>query len=170
LRDIAEAEPGLRTSARFESDLVFSSGAYGAVVAIERATGRLRVRRLVAVDDYGVVVNPLIVDGQGHGSIAQGLGQALYEEASTDADGVPRQRTLLEYLLPTAADMPPLTLLETRTPNPSVPFGAKGAGEAGCIGVPPAVVNAVCDALDVDHIDMPLTPETVWRAVGSRQG
>ena len=117
------------------------------------------------MDDYGVVVNPMIVEGQGQGSIAQGLGQVLYEDALHGADGTPFARTLLDYLLPTAADMPPLTLEETRTPNPNGPFGAKGAGEAGCIGTPPAVVNAVCDALDVDHIDMPLTPEAVWRAM-----
>ena len=79
-------------------------------------------------------------------------------------DGLPEASTLLDYLLPTAADMPPVELLETETPNPNVPLGSKGAGEAGCIGVPPAVVSAVCDALDIDHIDMPLTPETVWRA------
>jgi carbon-monoxide dehydrogenase large subunit len=126
------------------------------------------VQRLVAVDDYGVVVNPLIVDGQGHGSVAQGLGQALSEEALTDDDGSPVATSLLDYLLPTAADVPPVVLAETETPNPNQPFGAKGAGEAGCIGVPPAVVNAVCDALDVDHIDMPLTPEAVWRAMRRR--
>ena len=106
----------------------------------------------------------MIVDGQGYGSIAQGLGQVMFEEASYTPDGLPEAGTLLDYLLPTAADMPPVELLETETPNPNVPFGSKGAGEAGCIGVPPAVVSAVCDALDIDHIDMPLTPETVWRA------
>ena len=112
-------------------------------------------------------MNPLIVDGQGYGSIAQGLGQALFEEAVIGPDGVPFARTFLDYLLPTAADVPEAQLLETRTPNPNTALGAKGAGEAGCIGVPPAVVNAVCDALDVDHIDMPLTPERVWQAVRS---
>jgi len=74
---------------------------------------------------------------------------------------------LLDYLIPTVAEVPPIRLEETHTPNPNVALGTKGAGEAGCIGVPPAVVNAVCDALDIDHIDMPLTPETVWRAAGS---
>jgi carbon-monoxide dehydrogenase large subunit len=129
----------------------------------------VRIRRLVAVDDYGVVVNPMLVDGQGYGSVAQGLGQVLFEEAGYRPDGTARERTLLDYLIPTAADMPPVTLLETETPNPNTPIGGKGAGEAGCIGVPPAVVNAVCDALDVDHIDMPLTPETIWRAAHSGQ-
>ena len=155
----------LRVDRRPELPQAFPFGAYVAVVEVDPELGTVGVRRLVAVDDYGVVVNPLLVDGQGYGSVAQGLGQALLEEASTDERGRPEQRTLLDYLVPTAADMPAVTLAETSTPNPHVPFGAKGAGEAGCIGAPPAVVNAVCDAIDVDHIDMPLTPEAVWRAL-----
>ncbi|WP_431911859.1 xanthine dehydrogenase family protein molybdopterin-binding subunit [Nonomuraea jabiensis] len=142
----------------------FPYGAHVAVVEVDPDLGTVHVRQLVAVDDYGVVVNPAIVTGQGHGSIAQGLGQALYEQAVIGEDGLPRASTLLDYLLPTAADMPPVTLLETVTPNPNTPLGAKGAGEAGCIGIPPAIVNAVCDALDLDHIDMPLTPAAVWAA------
>ena len=134
------------------------------MVEVDTDLGDVRILRLVAVDDYGVVVNPMVVDGQGYGSIAQGLGQALCEEAAYTPAGLPEAASLLDYLLPTAADMPPVELLETETPNPNSPFGSKGAGEAGCIGVPPAVVGAVCDALDVGHIDMPLTPETVWRA------
>ncbi|MEO3868725.1 xanthine dehydrogenase family protein molybdopterin-binding subunit [Nonomuraea sp. B12E4] len=142
----------------------FPYGAHVAVVEVDPDLGSVHVRQLVAVDDYGVVVNPMIVDGQGYGSIAQGLGQTLYEQAVIGADGLPYASTLLDYLLPTAADMPPITLLETVTPNPNTPLGAKGAGEAGCIGIPPAVVNAVCDALGTDHIDMPLTPAAVWAA------
>ena len=164
LAELAARAP-LRADARPKLPQAFPFGAYVAVVEVDPELGSVEVVRIVAVDDYGVVVNPMIVDGQGHGSIAQGLGQALFEEAGTDDAGRPLQRSLLDYLLPTAADIPELTLLETRTPNPNVPFGAKGAGEAGCIGVPPAVVNAVCDALDVDHEDMPLTPEAVWRAM-----
>jgi carbon-monoxide dehydrogenase large subunit len=122
----------------------------------------------VAVDDYGVVVNPMIVDGQGYGSVTQGLGQVLTENADPAPDGMPTAVSLLDYLAPVADDLPPVQLEETETPNPNVPFGAKGAGEAGCIGVPPAVVNAVCDALDLDHVDMPLTPERVWRALQGR--
>ncbi|MET7327661.1 xanthine dehydrogenase family protein molybdopterin-binding subunit [Nonomuraea sp. NPDC005650] len=142
----------------------FPYGAHVAVVEVDPDLGTVHVRHLVAVDDYGVVVNPMIVTGQSHGSIAQGLGQALYEQAVIGPDGMPYASTLLDYLLPTAADMPPVTLLETATPNPNTPLGAKGAGEAGCIGIPPALVNAVCDALDLDHIDMPLTPAAVWAA------
>jgi carbon-monoxide dehydrogenase large subunit len=154
----------LAAEERWASPQAFPFGAYVAVVEVEPELGTVEIRRLVAVDDYGVVVNPMIVDGQGYGSVAQGLGQVLFEDAGYRPDGTARDRTLLDYLIPTAADMPPVTLLETETPNPNTPIGGKGAGEAGCIGVPPAVVNAVCDALDVDHIDMPLTPETVWRA------
>ena len=150
---------------RFEPPQAFPYGAYAAVVEIDPDLGTVSVRQLVAVDDYGVVVNPLVVEGQGHGSVAQGLGQALTEEAVVDADGHPAATSLLDHLLLTAADMPPVTLRETAVPNPNQPFGAKGAGEAGCIGVPPALVNAVCDALDVDHVDMPLTPERVWQAM-----
>ncbi|MFI6732780.1 xanthine dehydrogenase family protein molybdopterin-binding subunit [Nonomuraea sp. NPDC050451] len=148
----------------------FPYGAHVAVVEVDPDLGTVHVRQLVAVDDYGVVVNPMIVTGQGHGSIAQGLGQALYEQAVIGENGLPHASTLLDYLLPTAADMPPVTLLETATPNPNTPLGAKGAGEAGCIGIPPAIVNAVCDALDIDHIDMPLTPAAVWAATtGTRR-
>jgi carbon-monoxide dehydrogenase large subunit len=143
----------------------FPFGAYAAVVEVDPDLGSVEVVRLVAVDDYGVVVNPLLVDGQGYGSVAQGLGQALFEEAVTGPDGVPAARSLLDYLLPTAADLPEPVLLETCTPNPNVPFGSKGAGEAGCIGAPPAVVNAVCDALGLRHVDLPLTPEAVWTAL-----
>jgi carbon-monoxide dehydrogenase large subunit len=168
LAELAERSGGLRAENRWPSPQAFPYGAYLAVVEVDTELGDVRVLRLVAVDDYGVVVNPLVADGQGHGSIAQGLGQALFEEELVAADGTPAATSLLDYLLPTAADMPPLELRETAVPNPNQPFGAKGAGEAGCIGTPPAVVNAVCDALDVDHIDLPLTPERVWRAAAAR--
>ncbi|GLW05683.1 carbon-monoxide dehydrogenase large subunit [Microtetraspora sp. NBRC 13810] len=165
LGDLVAGTGPLRADERFAPPQAFPFGAHVAVVEIDPDLGTVEVRRVVAVDDYGVVVNPMIVDGQGYGSIAQGLGQALYEQAFADPCGLPYATTLLDYLVPTAAEMPPITLLETSTPNPNTPLGAKGAGEAGCIGIPPAVVNAVCDALDVDHVDMPLTPETVWRAM-----
>ncbi|HEY6497751.1 MAG TPA: molybdopterin cofactor-binding domain-containing protein [Trebonia sp.] len=160
----------LHAEERFRPPQAFPFGTYAAVVEVDPELGTVVVRKLAAVDDYGVVVNPMVVDGQGYGSIAQGLGQTLYEEAAYTAEGVPVADTLLDYLLPTAADMPPVKLTETRTPNPNNPLGAKGAGEAGCIGTPPAVVNAICDALGVEHVDMPLTPETVWRAMLTRVG
>ena len=165
LAELARLTGPLRAEDRFAPPQAFPFGSYACVAEVDPDLGQVTVRRLVAVDDYGVVVNPLVVDGQGYGSVAQGLGQALYERAGYTAAGTADAETLLDYLLPTAADMPPVELMETQTPNPNSPIGAKGAGEAGCIGVPPAVVNAVCDALDVDHIDMPLTPEAVWRAI-----
>lgn len=162
--ELARRAGPLRAGERFRPPQSFPFGTYAAVVEIDTELGGVTIRALVAVDGYGVVVNPMVVDGQGYGSIAQGLGQALYEEARYGPDGSPGTETLLDYLLSTAAEMPPVTLEETVIPNPNSPVGAKGAGEAGCIGAPPAVVNAVCDALQVDHVDMPLTPEAVWRA------
>jgi carbon-monoxide dehydrogenase large subunit len=149
----------------FAPPQAFPFGAYVAVVEVTRGTGDVTVLRLVAVDDCGVVVNPAVVRGQILGSIAQGLGQALYESASYGADGQPLAGTLLDYPIPTAAEMPPITLVEHVTPNPNVPLGTKGAGESGCIGTPPAVVNAVHDALtgyDRSGLEMPITPAAIW--------
>lgn len=145
----------------------FPFGAYAAVVEVDPELGDVTVLRIVAVDDYGVVVNPLIVDGQAYGSTVQGLGQALYEDVRYEPDGTPAARSLLDYLIPTVSEVPPLGFAETCTPNPNTPLGAKGAGESGCIGVPPAIVNAVVDALGVDDpsaLQMPLTPYTCWSA------
>jgi carbon-monoxide dehydrogenase large subunit len=164
---------GLAASSQLRADETvappeaFPFGAYAAVVEVDPDLGEVTVLSLVAVDDYGVVVNPLIVDGQGYGSAVQGLGQALYEDVRYGADGQPAARSLLDYLLPTVSELPPLRLAETCTPNPNTDLGAKGAGEAGCIGVPPAIVNAVADALgrpDPGRLQMPLTPYTCWSA------
>lgn len=152
-----------------ETPPAFPFGAYAAVVEVDPELGAVSVLRLVAVDDYGVVVNPLIVDGQGYGSVVQGLGQALYEEAGHVEDGTSTAPSLLDYLVPTYSELPDLTFTETCTPNPNTPLGAKGAGEAGCIGTPPAITNAVADALGLDRRDdlqMPLTPYACWRATG----
>jgi aerobic carbon-monoxide dehydrogenase large subunit len=142
---------------------------YAAAVEVDPETGVVRVLRLVAVDDYGTVLNDTLAHGQTLGSIAQGLGQTLYEDVPLDADGAAvLPQGLLDYLLPTAAEMPPLRLVETAVPNPNNPLGAKGAGEAGCIGTPPAIVNAVLDALpgiDPAALQLPLTPQTVWTAL-----
>jgi aerobic carbon-monoxide dehydrogenase large subunit len=165
LRDIASAEPGLRAGARFESDLVFSSGAYGAVVEIERATGRLRVLRLAAVDDAGTIVNPLLAEGQVIGGSAQGLGQCLVEEAAYDEEGNPTFASFVGYSLLTAAEMPPVEAAFVETPSPLNPLGAKGIGEGGSIGTPPAVANAVADALGGVRVDPPFTAEKLWMAM-----
>jgi carbon-monoxide dehydrogenase large subunit len=165
LREIAAAEPGLRASARFESDLVFSSGAYGAVVEIERATGRLRVLRLAAVDDAGTIVNPLLAEGQVIGGTAQGLGQCLVEEAAYDDEGNPTFASFVGYSLLTAAEMPEVVAEFVETPSPLNPLGAKGIGEGGSIGTPPAVANAVADALGGVRVDPPFTAEKLWLAL-----
>jgi carbon-monoxide dehydrogenase large subunit len=165
LRDLAEAEPGIRASARFESELVFSSGAYGAVVEIERATGRLRVLRLAAVDDAGTIVNPLLAEGQVFGGVAQGLGQCLVEEAVYDEEGNPTFASFVGYSLLTAAEMPPVVAAFVESPSPLNPLGAKGIGEGGAIGTPGAVANAVADALGGVRIDPPFSEDKLWRAV-----
>lgn len=150
----------------------FPFGVYIAVVEVDVELGTVRVLRLVAVDDYGVVLNPMVTTGQTRGSAAQGIGQALYEGVPYDEAGVPSlPNGLLDYLLPTISEMPPIDIADSVTPTPLTPLGAKGAGEAGCIGVPPAIVNAVADALeltDLDLLQMPLTPDVVWRAARSR--
>jgi aerobic carbon-monoxide dehydrogenase large subunit len=165
LRELAESEPELRASARFESDLVFSSGAYGAVVEIERATGRLRVLRLAAVDDAGTIVNPLLAEGQVIGGTAQGLGECLVEEAAYDDEGNPTFASFVGYSLLTAAEMPELVAEFIETPSPLNPLGAKGIGEAGAIGTPPAVANAVADALGGVRVDPPFSEDKLWRAL-----
>jgi aerobic carbon-monoxide dehydrogenase large subunit len=149
----------------------YASGSYGCVVAVDPATGRVRVLRVVAVDDCGVVINPLLVEGQVHGAIAQGLGQALTEQVPYDAAGQPLAASLMDYAVPFAATMPAeLESYLVCTPSPANPLGVKGMGESGTIGVMPAVVNAVLDALrpyGIRHLDMPLTAEKVWTAIQS---
>jgi aerobic carbon-monoxide dehydrogenase large subunit len=165
----AGVAPGLEETVFFlPKGEAVSFGAYLAVVSVDRETGRVRVERLAAVDDCGTVINPLLFEGQVHGSIAQGLGQALLEDLRYGEDGQLLTGSLLDYALPTAATMPPLELGRTVTPSPHNALGAKGVGEAGCIGGPPSVVNAVVDALaelGVRQIDMPLTAERVWTAI-----
>ncbi|HSJ43962.1 MAG TPA: xanthine dehydrogenase family protein molybdopterin-binding subunit [Euzebyales bacterium] len=148
----------------------FPYGAYAAVVAVDLATGLVTLRRIVAVDDCGRVLHPAIVEGQTHGSLAQGIGQALYEQVHYGPDGQPQVSSLVDYNAPCAPDLPHFTTDRLVSPAPSNPLGVKGAGEAGCIGAPPAIVNATLDALrphGVTHLDMPLHPERVWRALQS---
>ena len=146
----------------------FPFGTHVAVVDVDADTGRVALRRLIACDDAGTILNPLLVDGQVHGGLAQGVSQALFEEVRYDADGNPLSATLLDYLMPSAAEFPMFERIEMETPSPINPLGAKGIGESGTIGSTPAVQNAVVDAvshLGITHIDMPLTPERVWRAI-----
>ena len=146
----------------------FPFGTHVAVVEIDSDTGKVELRRMIACDDAGVILNPLLVDGQVHGGLAQGISQALFEEVRYDEDGNPLSTTLLDYLMPSAAEFPLFERVELETPSPINPLGAKGIGESGTIGSTPAVQNAVVDAvshLGIRHIDMPLTPERVWRAI-----
>jgi carbon-monoxide dehydrogenase large subunit len=158
---------GLSASAEFEpANFTFPFGTHICVVEVDPASGAVNIKRYVAVDDCGRVINPLLVDGQIHGGIAQGLGQALYEEVIYEEDGRLATGSLMNYALPRAENLPRFELARTETPTPVNPLGAKGIGEAGTIGSTPAVVNAVVDALSpfgVTHIDMPLKPEKIWR-------
>jgi aerobic carbon-monoxide dehydrogenase large subunit len=146
----------------------YASGSYACVVAVDPDTGRVTVLRVVAVDDCGVVINPLLVEGQVHGGIAQGLGQALTEHVQYDAAGQPMSASLMDYAVPFATSLPLIESFLVSTPSPANPLGVKGMGESGTIGVTPALVNAVMDALrpyGIRHLDMPLTPEKIWTAI-----
>jgi carbon-monoxide dehydrogenase large subunit len=174
----AEAPPGvlgdgegpgvLAAEGEFDQgDASFPFGAHIAAVEVDLDTGQVRVLRHVAVDDCGTVLNPLLVEGQQHGGVGAGIGQALYEEVRYDADGNPLTTNLADYGIPTADVLPSFEVHSTETPTPLNPLGAKGIGEAATIGSTPAVQNAVIDALahlGVRHIDMPCTSERVWRA------
>ena len=161
--------PGLESSVYFQPEAeCWSSGAVVAVVSIERDTGRLTIESLLWVDDAGTIVNPLLAEGQLHGSLAQGIGQALMERIVYDDRGQLLTGTLMDYAVPRADDVPAVTIEKMHTPSPRNPLGAKGLGEAGCIAIPPAIVNALVDALSpfgVTHVDMPLTPEKIWRCL-----
>ncbi len=146
----------------------FPFGTHITIVEADPETGEVRLLQHVAVDDCGVVINPLLVEGQIHGGVAQAVGQALYEDVYYDESGQLVTGSLADYAIPRAHMMPPLNLLRTETPSLRNPLGAKGVGEAGTIGATPAVVNAVMDALaplGVRHLDMPLTPQKIWAAV-----
>jgi carbon-monoxide dehydrogenase large subunit len=151
-----------------QGDATFPFGAHIAVVEVDTETGRVELLRHIAVDDCGRVLNPLLVRGQQHGGIAQGVAQALYEGVVYDDDGNPLTANLMDYAMPSAAELPSFEASNTETPTPLNPLGAKGIGESGTIGSTPAVQNAVVDALahlGIRHLDMPLTSERVWRAI-----
>ncbi|MFN0089574.1 MAG: xanthine dehydrogenase family protein molybdopterin-binding subunit [Acidimicrobiales bacterium] len=148
----------------------FPCGAHVAVVEVDLETGQVRLLRLVACDDAGPILNPLLADGQIHGGLAQGVGQALYEEFVYDRDGRPVNSSLVDYLLPGAAELPSFELIRQETPTARNPLGVKGIGESGAVGSTPAVQNAVVDALahlGVGHVELPCSPERVWRALSA---
>jgi len=147
-------------------NLTFPFGSYICVVDIDRGTGEVKIRRFVAVDDCGNIINPMIVDGQIHGGLTMGMAPALLEEITYDENGNNQAGSFMDYLVPTAMETPKWETDKTVTPSPHHPFGAKGVGESATVGAPPAIANAVVDALahlGVKHIDIPITPEKVWK-------
>jgi len=166
-------EPSLDSDATYDPDnFSFPHGTHLCAAEVDTETGMVTIRSYVAVDDIGKVVNPLIVDGQVHGGIAQGIGQALYEEAVYDDAGNLLTTTLADYLVPSAADLPSYITDRTESPADNR-LGVKGVGEAGTIASTPAVVNAIVDALrplGVRDVTMPCTPERVWRALQTAAG
>jgi len=162
-------EAGLEATHYYDPpNMTYPFGSYIAVVDIDSDTGVVKVRRFVAVDDCGNIINPMIVEGQIHGGLTQGLAPALFEEISYDDEGNITGGSFMEYLVPTAVETPHWETAKTVTPSPHHPLGAKGVGESPTVGAPPAIVNAVVDALShlgVRHLDIPMTPERVWRAI-----
>ncbi|MEM8820813.1 MAG: xanthine dehydrogenase family protein molybdopterin-binding subunit [Pseudomonadota bacterium] len=171
---IEEIEPGLEETSFYDpANFTYPAGAYVAEVEVDPETGVVEVLNFTAADDFGNVVNPMIVEGQVHGGLAQGLGQALLEGCVYDAEGQLQSASYMDYAMPRAGDFPMFTVDHSCvTPCTHNPLGVKGCGEAGAIGSPPALVNAVIDALQgggyaVEHIDMPLTPKAVWHAMAA---
>ncbi|WP_016931733.1 xanthine dehydrogenase family protein molybdopterin-binding subunit [Rhodococcus sp. R1101] len=167
-------EPNLDSEATYDPDnFSFPHGTHLCAIEVDTETGHARIRKYVCVDDVGHVVNPLIVEGQVHGGLAQGIAQALYEEAVHDESGTLLSSSFAEYLLPTAVDLPPFVTDRTDTPAPGNPLGVKGVGEAGTIASTPAVVNAVLDAVrpfGVTDVEMPCTPMRIWHALRDARG
>jgi carbon-monoxide dehydrogenase large subunit len=165
----AGMEAGLEATSFYDPpNFVYPFGAHVAVVEVDRETGKVEMKRYVAVDDCGPQINPVIVEGQVHGGVVQGIGQALWEGAVYDENGQLVTGSLLDYAIPRADVLPDIDVLSTVTKSPHHPLGVKGIGEAGTIASTAAVYNAVIDALEpfgVDNLTMPLTPERVWRAM-----
>ena len=164
-----DMEPGLSATSFFEpKNFTFPFGTHICVVEVDRETGEIHIRRYVAVDDCGNVINPLLVHGQVHGGIVQSLGQALYEEVVYDDQGQLTSGSLMDYAVPRASHVPWMELDSTVTPSPVNPLGVKGVGEAGSIGATPAIVAAVVDAMapyGIRHLDMPIKPENLWNII-----
>jgi carbon-monoxide dehydrogenase large subunit len=162
-------EAGLEAVSYYDPpNLTFPFGSYICVVDIDRGTGMVKIRRFVAVDDCGNIINPMIVDGQIHGGLTMGMAPALMEEIQYDEAGNIQGGSFMDYLLPTAMETPSWETDKTVTPSPHHPFGAKGVGESATVGAPPAIVNAVVDALahlGVKHFEIPITPEKVWKVL-----
>lgn len=162
----AGMEPGLKETAFYDpSNFTFPAGCYICEVEIDPETGTTEIVQFVAADDFGNIINPMIVEGQVHGGIAQGVGQALLEGAHYDASGQLLTASYMDYTMPRADDLPSFKVSTSNTPCPGNPLGIKGCGEAGAIGSPPAVINAITDAIGIPDIAMPASPSTVWAAI-----
>jgi carbon-monoxide dehydrogenase large subunit len=165
-----DLEPGFEAQTSYDpTNFTFPAGTYLAIVEVDPETGIITPKQFFCMDDCGYVLNPLIAEGQVHGGVAQGIGQALYENAVYDPDsGQLLSGSMMDYAVPKITQLPMYTTDFAGVPSPSNPMGVKGIGEAGSIGSTPAIVNAVIDALaplGIRHIDLPLTPEKVWKAI-----
>ena len=162
-------EPGMEMTHYYDPpNLTFPNGAYICVVEIEKETGAIDVKRFIAIDDCGNIINPMIVEGQIHGGLTQGIAPAMYEAIEYDDEGNVLNGTLMDYLVPTAVESPHWETGHTITPSPHHPLGAKGVAESPTVGAPPAIANAIIDALSplgVEHLDIPITPDKVWEAI-----
>jgi carbon-monoxide dehydrogenase large subunit len=161
-----EIEPGLKEGAFYDpTNFTFPAGCHICEVEVDPDTGKTEIVRWTAVDDFGTVINPMIVEGQVHGGIAQGVGQALFEGAVYDANGQLVSGSFMDYAMPHAENFPSIQVDTTVTKCPSNPLGIKGCGEAGAIAAPAAVINAVTDAVGHEDVSMPATPQVVWAAL-----
>jgi carbon-monoxide dehydrogenase large subunit len=167
----AGTEPGLKESAFYDPvNFTFPAGAYVCEVEVDPKSGEVDIVSFTAADDFGVLVNPMIVEGQVHGGLAQGIGQALLERCVYDGDnGQLLSASYMDYAMPRASDLVSFAVSTTVTRCTTNPLGIKGCGEAGAIGSPPAVINAIANALGVERLDMPATPWRVWEALRSRE-
>jgi len=159
-------EPGLNENAFYDpSNFTYPAGTYICEVEVDPATGAVKIDRMTACDDFGNVINPMIVEGQVHGGLAQGLGQALLEHGAYDDNGQLLAGSYMDYAMPRADDFPTFNVETVKgTPCTHNPLGVKGCGEAGAIGSPPALINAICNALGVKDMPMPASPYNVWKA------
>ena len=172
---IEEIEPGLEETAFYDpANFTYPSGAYACEVELDPKTGKVTIERFAAADDFGNIINPMIVTGQVHGGIGQGIGQALIEQTAYDENGQLLSASYMDYAMPRADDLPFYQVNhDDGTPCTHNPLGVKGCGEAGAIASPASVVNAVIDAMqsggkNVTHMDMPLTPSRVWEAMNAK--
>ena len=167
-------EPTLQAEATIDpEDFSYPHGTHLAALEVDTETGQVKLRKYVCVDDVGMQVNPMIVEGQVHGGVAQGIAQALFEGAEYDDDGNLLTASLADYLIPSAADLPSFETGSTVTPSTTHPLGTKGVGEAGAIASTPAIINGIVDALrhlGVTDVAMPASPQTVWRTIQAAKG